>query len=99
MNIEVVNESAVYYYETCWAYDQQDGSKEGIIELYANDVKTAPIGAVWSVEDTDRYPNANRWFTVSVTKTYQDANGVLLIERNRNEECVKAIWIELHPNA
>lgn len=98
MNTNVVHETPVYSYETCWAYDYP-GDESGIIELYADEVKNAPIGKVWSVSDVDKFPNANYEFEVSVKKVYQDENGVLLIEHvddYRDSRTAEAIWVEFH---
>ena len=91
MNTEIVREKPVYWYEAC--YNGYDGMEGYEIKLYMDDVLKAKIGETWTVEDQDQYPNRHETWTVETTKVYEDASGVLLIEKF-DKETVKMIWVE-----
>ena len=66
------------------------------IKIYMDELIQARIGEKWSIEDQDRYPNRTRTFDVSVTKIYEDDDGVLIKEYYGDDDVnpVTLIWIE-----
>ena len=93
MEAEVRYEQPIYSFEGTFT-DPNTG--HGILRLYAADLREANVGTVWEVNDQDRYPNGQLYWTNTVKKVFEDENGVLLIECDGETGKVRAIWCELN---
>lgn len=93
MEAEVRYEQPLYNFEGTFT-DPDTG--HGILRLYAADLREVPVGHMWTVNDQDRYPNGQMYWTNTVKKVYEDLHGVLLIECDGETGKVRAIWCELN---
>lgn len=73
-------------------------------ELYASDLKNAPVGYTWETGNQDRYPNRTCEWTESFEIVYKTENGVAVLYRSEEAETIdfyhasetELIWVELH---
>ena len=94
MLVNVAHEQPVYNFRGCCP---DFGQK---IVLYANDLRRAEDGHIWSCEDQDQYPNRQHNWTVEVQIVFKSDEGALLITTDREPEWwgeqpeVTATWVQ-----
>ena len=84
-----IEEEPIYgYYGCCPEFGQ-------CIEIFANDLRNANVGAKWTCEDQDRYPNRERNWEVEVKLVFRDDKGCLLIRHGEDDRLEEMVWIDL----
>lgn len=77
---------------------------EDDFELYASDIKDAPIGFKWETHNQDCYPNCTCEWAESFEIIYKTKNGAAVLYRSEEAESfdyyheleIELIWVELH---
>lgn len=72
MKMDVYKEEYAIRYSTAYENDA--------LLVTWSELKSAEVGASWSIDDQDRFPNPNVFWKVTYTIVYRNANGVAILK-------------------